>query len=156
MQQLRVDSMAVFHNLQVTQYNNEKYLLFNANSSCDMNSNHDYFVELNEQMKQGSVKEKSPMVHSSFNLKETIEIFNGTSFEFSYEFNIVDIDKNQIYKCCPLENCQKRINTRDDGSYECSKCNKSYTNYAVHALMKVRSNPFFSILSTNNDFYYKL
>lgn len=129
---LEVGSVAAFHDLKLKTYNNEKFLLFTSNSSCTLNQNEEIATKLKDK-----AVTTNPLIYDSFNLKEAIEMFDKTSFVFSGVFKIIDVDLSQIYKCCPIESCQKKIQTCGDDKYECAKCNKVYTNYGVHVLLKV-------------------
>lgn len=114
---LEVGSVAAFHDLKLKIYNNENFLLFTSNSSCMLNESEEIATQLKDKADTTNL-----VVYESFSLKEAIEMFDKTSFVFNGHFEIVDVDLSQIYKSCPIENCQKKIKLTSDGKYECVKC----------------------------------
>lgn len=39
------------------------------------------------------------------------------------------VGKNPVYKCCPTENCGKKLMDTQNGELKCEKCQQTYSNY---------------------------
>lgn len=42
---------------------------------------------------------------------------------------ILSVGKNPVYKCCPRDDCNKKLVDTQNGEMKCEKCQQTYTNY---------------------------
>lgn len=123
-----------FQNLSLNEYNQTKYLIFNGNSSLDLNPPHNSQFEGIKNNLAQEINSEIPVM----SFVDALEKFENTSnaFKFMVPIQVMDIDVNQSYRACPMENCERKI-INEGNVFKCEKCNKTYTMFAIHALLKV-------------------
>lgn len=131
--------VAAFNNLSIQEYNNQHYLVFGNNSRVDLNPNHHSVEVFKAKLKEKSVDTVADVIlHEFLTLEQATSMFNGTTFNFSTNVKIVDIDFSWAYKCCPADGCYRKVTIKEDGTYECNGCSKSFITIVYAALLKVR------------------
>lgn len=151
--ELESGSIAAFKNMSLSSYQNEKQLTFTSNSSIEINPDNECMAKLNASSANIS-QDDLPTI----DFVTAIEKFDGSSYEFQNGFRILDIDLQNIYKCCPTDGCLKKMTNQDNNCYHCLKCDKNYTSYTVAALMKVSLYIFLCKLYITfiNYYYYSI
>lgn len=136
----KVGSVVAFTNMNLSAYKDEKYLLFTSNSRLELEPNHECIPKLKELFEHNSKASCIEVVDFKTAMEKT------KPFEFASKIKIVDIDVSNVYKCCPSELCEKKVFEQNNGSYNCQKCNKTYTCCTIHALFKVTTKLFLILI----------
>lgn len=50
---------------------------------------------------------------------------------------LLSVGKNPVYKCCPTDNCGKKLVDTQNGELKCDKCQQTYSNYKYRYMTSV-------------------
>lgn len=80
--------------------------------------------------------------------------FRERAFYF-VKATIIKLVRNCLYKACPSERCEKKVNDINNGVYRCERCNKEYNSFIWRYMLKVSKSKVISLKLFTNllDFF---